>query len=408
MILYINKEGNFSNYDKDLANKVLGEERILTGLVKNFNANMKEAENQENIIIAVTKPQFFAHKDLIFSKIKELSNVTKDIQLVIDGGSAELMDDKYNTAPIEYTYSKNELKEISNIEEDINKLGIKNPVRFNEYFFTRSSEDIKDCWDLNSVVSANNVIDNFVSYIKKHNLSPYETMIAIHKYMLSSFFFDVNVPESGRDLEKNRSIVALIHFDTAKCVGFASFIKTVIDRLNNPNLNCEMMSLVRREKNDQKKYHAICSINIDDPEYEIKGKYFEDPTLDISNRMLYKDNGLAHFLYPVSDLDFDIDKRIIRGAKTSSRVDIGEIENKNDKGRFIPIGLAYWSTFDQGKPIPLSTIKKGLYNYYLKTGEDPEFIDNLIEYDIENSRKNIKQKLSEGTQNPFWEADIEG
>ena len=68
-------------------------------------------------------------------------------------------------------------------------------VRMKSYIMMNEYADVKDVnmlnksWTLKDVVKANRDIDSIASDIKKQKLSPFETMIYIHKYITSNFAY---------------------------------------------------------------------------------------------------------------------------------------------------------------------------------------------------------------------------
>ena len=105
-------------------------------------------------------------------------------------------------------------------------------MKFNEYFFTEKYSDLKTCWNLEQVIDANNELESIVNRIKKLNLSPYEIMVYIHKYLTDSFMFGYNTSKKidcsmKRKCEKNRSIIGAIKYRQTLCAGFASLTKAI-------------------------------------------------------------------------------------------------------------------------------------------------------------------------------------
>lgn len=407
MVLYLNKLGRFADYNHDLTmayinNESNGEERLETAIKQVIPP---QTNNEEGIVVAVTKQQFFDNKEIIKNKLKELAKKEKNIQFVIDGGSAEIIREGYDTAPIEYSYADKELIELVDFEKELKSFGIKNPIRFNEYYFTRSQNDVKDCWNLKEVVKANAAIDGLIETIKENRFTPYETMIAIHKYLTDGFSYGDNAPEKGRDLEKNRSIVSMIKFGKTTCVGYSSFAKAVIDKLGDPNLTCQTKAIIRMD-HGLSECHMICMIDIKDDEYGLDGKYFEDPTLDSKKLQNEPSKGVGHCLHPISDLDFDIIGRKIRFERTSSRTDFGEVDWRNAYGIMSP-GCRFWVDFEQGAPISLDTTRKALRSFYTKLGVEEDALDSVVESEIAISALNIQDQTRFNSINPYWGYDFE-
>ena len=67
-----------------------------------------------------------------------------------------------------------------------------------KYNNVQDSESFKRSWTLKDVVVANRSIDKIAQSIKEKKLSPFETMIFIHKYITANFAYKDGATEECR------------------------------------------------------------------------------------------------------------------------------------------------------------------------------------------------------------------
>jgi hypothetical protein len=258
-----------------------------------FLDNLVKAKNS-SYIFTINKDELNPTNVLYFKKFaKKLWEEGKDVKFVI----CQDMLTQSNTDRINYTYTKDELSMLWELDNYITDHGGKG-VLFREFLEIEKEEDLEEAWTLKEVMAVNNNIDRIVNVIKNNNYTPFETMIFLHKYFTTHFFYNKG------ELEESR-ILPGIYFNTKiVCSGYASLMKAVIDRLDNPNLKADIMGC---KLFDVKPPHKIQSshcqnlIYIKDDKYDIDGYYVEDLTYDC--KKLFngnkQDGGFAHCLLPL-------------------------------------------------------------------------------------------------------------
>ena len=259
-------------------------------------------------------------------------------------------------------------------------------IKFNEFYLTRNYTDLETCWDLDQVVKANAEIDKVVDKIKRLKLSPYETMVYIHKYLTQNYdygHFYVSGNLEDRNSENNRSIVAAIKNKQTVCAGFASMTKAIIDRLNLSQLKCKYQGVVSWDYNaalepEGRGGHVLSLITIQDPKYNIDGMYFDDATWDNKTRKTPHGRGYAYFMYPVEDM-FNLIDYNLTVAKGSRAQPI------NCKCKLYNMPLEY----EKCKPIPYETFEKAVKRVY---SLEKDFLNND---DVEQAvNRDVEQSLS--------------
>ena len=120
-------------------------------------------------------------------------------------------------------------------------------------------------YSFNELFVANAKIDDVVNFIKTHkNLSPYEKFFLAYKYVYGTNRYQ----EEGEDdpNEISRSLLSILNGDKIVCAGKANLLKAILDKLEIPAVYRGCSG------------HAICTLALNDPKYNIFGIYDCDPT----------------------------------------------------------------------------------------------------------------------------------
>lgn len=158
-------------------------------------------------------------------------------------------------------------------------------------------------WTFEQVVKANEEIDKLVKSIKDANLSPYEAMTFIHKYITDNYYYN----DTG-NIESSRTITGAILYKEIVCVGYASMVKAIVDKLDMPNLKCEYLScrLIKKDLSGLGA-HMQNLVAIKDDKYGIDGVYVEDACFDSAKTIDDSGSkialGFGNFLFSVNDVE---------------------------------------------------------------------------------------------------------
>ncbi len=275
-------------------------------ILHKLKAIATEQKNKNHDIITVSFKDFFLFEDKIKKQVSESLKQGHKVNIIIEGDATSKM--ITGEEGIEYNYSAEKYLRMFDINLELKKLGMKDSIRFNEFFKTNDYTDLKTCWTLEEVLDATAEIDKIVFHIKDKNLSPYETMLYIHKYITSHYGYGFNATNKtkNRSSEKVRSIIGAIQNDKTVCAGFASLTKAIVEKLNMPGLKCNYQVVEYHGKNKRGKNvssaHALNLVDIDDPKYGIKGKYANDTTWDCKTKKCPEGRGYAFFMYPIADM----------------------------------------------------------------------------------------------------------
>lgn len=339
MILHLNNGQYFIDFNEL---KISTSEKFFNEHKKLFSKIGKKVKIEEavekKLILAVSKEDFFKRKNKIKEIAFDVLKAGKELVFVIEGNAAEKLIDEED--PIEYVYSKDEIKEIVDFNNELVNAGMKRQVCFSEYFRVLSESDLKKAWSLDDVISTNNRLDEIVEVIKKKKLSPYESMIFIHKYISSNITY--GYIESGKKNSCSKlesSIISAIKYKKTICIGHASLVKAIIDKLKNPNLKCKFMSVEVSRGKEESSSHALCFVEIHDKKYRINGTYAEDVCNDAGNEAWPHGIGFANCMYPIVDFD-NRQNGPIYYSEGSRVLNIDGIAYSQDyKGAGSPIGV---------------------------------------------------------------------
>ena len=213
------------------------------------------------------------------------------------------MREKKNESQADYLYSTETINNLVQINNRLQAKGMKKQICFNEYSKVEYEDQFDNSWELNDVIKANRSIDNIVAKIKESKLSPFEAMVYIHKYITSNFQYTESTGHGS--WEKSRVLPSIFVEGKIVCSGYASFVKAIIDKLNDPNLKCGFVGCELYNKNltySLMGAHCHNLINIKDEKYGINGVYVEDACWDSKREGFDQGRGFAHCLYPVGDL----------------------------------------------------------------------------------------------------------
>lgn len=98
-------------------------------------------------------------------------------------------------------------------------------------------------------------------------------------------------------------IVGAFNKEEINCAGFASIIKALVDKFDDPNLKCEIMPCEIRSKTIKKgSGHCQNLIYIKDSEYNIEGYYIEDSSNDSKPDSEAEALGYKYCLVPAGDM----------------------------------------------------------------------------------------------------------
>lgn len=188
-----------------------------------------------------------------------------------------------NSTLVPYCYTPEETAKLMKLYSVLYNYNIKNTILFSEGYDHTPFTNDAPYWTFETVISVNQKIDKIVQKIKDMDLTPFQTLLYIHKICNDIPYS--NNKKTYEDRELNATVLGLAGgYPALCCAGYASLVKTIIDRLNNPNLQAEMKSFAiydtqkPTQSHDFLSGHVVNFVHIRDSEYGIDGTFYEDAT----------------------------------------------------------------------------------------------------------------------------------
>lgn len=429
--LYKKGINNISN--EELYEIVSRESRL--GIVNKKITNYLECyknlyDSYKNLIIGLDRKQIT--KDHT-SNIKKLVDNCPDgidkVKVCVDAPTNYL-----NNEGVNYTYTPQETKILNDLDRYL-KIKKQDGVLLKEFGRVKKNKDLEESWSLDKATIASKKVDRVVERIKKMDLSPFETMLYIHKYAAEITY---NKSKEGT-IEKGRVLPSIANEPYMVCGGYSTLIKAIVDKLNMPGLKCDFLScsMVKdldnfefydsEGKRDFNKviYHSHLLTKIEDDKYNIDGFYIEDACWDATEEADSRSLGFAHCLYPLKDLghlkrytkyiQVDFDDRynsLLASEKEVDRIMEGHFDKKDQIENNIAAQLNNVMVSDvvkkygsKSKPISIDSYKKGLETVMSKLypESDDSVIQNIVEYKLKHSRERAKETFKETAVSSFSE-----
>ncbi len=357
-----------SNYEKELK-EVSKSDTFFSSHRKQYIQNqiniLKAMENKTSM--AIDKKCFFKNLEKIKQACLEILASGKDIDLTIDNDSSL----KNIQSDFEfYAYTNQEIEAIISLNNILKENGMtQNIYLFDDCIKTERNK----AWDLETVLMTNNEIDIVCNYIKEKEFSPFEAMLFIHRYITSTFRYNYD-SEIG-NLHSNSNIIGAYKYGKIVCSGFSSLTKAIIDKLQYPELKCEIVSCALLQ-NDKFEKHAHCLIHIQDKKYDISGSYMNDACWDCEKENINDETrnkeilgeGFAHCMFSVENL---------------MKLKYYDAENFEYKP------WRYFHSFDKSKNRSLVTKYKD--DELLEQSKNPNYIPDIVKKYKDSSRPISKE-----------------
>lgn len=155
-----------------------------------------------------------------------------------------------------------------------------NHRRIDEKFNFDKTEQVK--WDIETIIKANNAIDEVCNFIRERNFSPLEALAFIHEYVGSIAEYNASKVSNHTWKEKDQFFAgAFMQLPEVICAGYSSLEKEIIDNLNMPGLKCELIGFEYDDEDEMEhESHLRCHIEVDDLKYNVKQSNIDDTTWD--------------------------------------------------------------------------------------------------------------------------------
>ena len=363
----------------------------LSEKIEDCKKRIRDYENTRDnfAYLKVSKETFFNDTQKVEELCKEIIGAGKQLKVVV----YDNMVYRNNNSTANYVYTKDEFNTLVEFNIRLRELGMQENIRINEFNEVSTPYDYNRSWDLKTVLEANNSIDKIVEFIKSKQLTPYEAMLYIHRYITSNYAY-----KHGDHMHEN-VIMGAFTDKSIICSGYASLTKAIIDKLGYPELKCDLVGCKIYKDGLIPKVsgaHCQCLVHIKDEAYGINGTYLNDTCWDSKMSKYPKGRGFANCMLPLSD-SMHFKNTIYVQLNETSRYDtliinIKEFKNalKNNSKlsdiayrtslKFKKPVPEYISKYES-KPIEFDTFKKGLQTMVRKIAgpEKVEQADELVD-----------------------------
>lgn len=387
-------------------------------------------DSYSNLVIALDRKKITKENSSYIKKmVDNCPDNIQNVKVCVDAPTKFL-----NNEGVNYTYTPQETKILNDLDRYL-KIKNQDGVLLKEFGRVEKDRDLDGSWSLQQSSSATEVIDEVVKKIKEMELSPFETMLCIHKFATQ---FIYKKSKEGSE-EKGRVLPSILNQPYIVCSGYSTFVKAIVDKLDMPSLKCDFLScaLVKDLDNfkfyddegkrdfDKFSYHSHILTKIKDDKYNIDGFYIEDACWDSSDKEDEPSYGVGHCLYPLEDLgrmkkftkyiQVDFDDRynsLLVWEKNTSSIMRGifnkkdEIENNiYQQVNNVTVSDVVKKYGSKSVPIGLDTYQKGLEvvmsKAYPKRGENE--IKSMVDDELEISRDRIKKTFKDTATSYFSE-----
>ena len=257
-----------------------GDIAIDDDFIMEYEDKMRQAKDLQFVIRATKSDMlqngFTERVKAIIKKLNEESIPLKNISIVVDNN-------------FHYTYTNSEWK----IAEDINR-------EFANENITFGFDDVFNTFSIEQVNVANKKIESTANKIKEKNLSPYEKLMAAYLKVASKKYL---VENENEDPSMSRSVYGILNSDKIVCIGYASWLKAIIEATGDENIKVYPNFVKCSDDNETlDDMHGNTVVYVKDEKYGIDGYYYCDPTWDCTK----KDDDarrLCYFMLPLEDIN---------------------------------------------------------------------------------------------------------
>ncbi len=245
--------------------------------------NLKKEDETLKLVIRAKKEDIVAigfTKQIqnFFPALSEVNVDAKDVLFVVENNAQS------------YVYESREWNVVRTLANFVEKRGA-----------TFGIEDINKTFSLQEVESANAKIGATADAIKSKDFSPYEKLMAAYLKVTSREYVQA---EDDEEASISRSLYNVLNSNKIVCVGYAYWLKAIMDTIGDNNVKIYPNSVAcSRDNVTIDGYHANLIIYIKDEKYGIDGYYYVDPTWDCTQKEGKYSGAFNFFLVPLSDID---------------------------------------------------------------------------------------------------------
>ena len=330
--------------------EIINKDNLIELLKINLELAKSDYDTRSEIDFKTVLNELLNSGDEIFSKLSIIFDYpTKENAMYIDNNPVLKNKKIILTNNLNMNY-----KEVDMVEKYFGKYN-------NLYVSVKNDKVVVPFSDYKKAV---NIIEEYTNIIKKHNLSPLESIMYAYDLVRNRIYKKEKEGEPGYI---SRDTTFSLLGDKIVCLGFANIFDKILF-----NLGIKSKVFLLSNKNKKKKGHARNVVYIDDKKYDVNGIYYFDTTWD------RKRNDSNTFLYYYRY--FCMNKMQIK--KYSKKYnDITFAGYKREIGKDMNNDL-----FENGF---ISKSSLNTVNEVSRFVDDTELLDPLLAYDTSSNNINI-------------------
>lgn len=133
---------------------------------------------------------------------------------------------------------------------------------------------------INNLIFREEIMENIINEVNNYNLSPLEKYMYL--YNIVKMYKEYKETKYNIHPELSRYSEYTLFNDYMVCVGYATLLEELVERLNDKNVLCSTYGC-RILDDGENNGHCRCLVRIKDEKYGIDGIYISDPTWDSVN-----------------------------------------------------------------------------------------------------------------------------
>ncbi len=161
-------------------------------------------------------------------------------------------------------------------------------------------------WALNNFLKAEAKLDKIVGFIQNKNFSKFESFVLAYHFASNR---EYKFAPKGEKFQVCRSFVDVLNRGYCVCVGYASVLKRLCDKLG---IESAVQGCLAKNKFGEIINHANNLVYLKDDKYQIDGIYYCDPRMDCLNFADKNDNNFSWKFNSLAIPITDVGKIIIK------------------------------------------------------------------------------------------------
>lgn len=256
-------------------------------------------------------------------------------------------------------------------------------------------------WSAVNYLKAEIKLDKVASVIKNNNLSQFESFICAYHFASNRKY---SFAPKGSPFQMCRSYVDVLNYDYCVCVGYATVLKRLCDKMN---IECAVQGCLAKDKSGKIVNHANNLVYIKDDKYHIDGLFYSDSRMDCSGFAESKSDSFSWNLNSLALPITDVGKIVIKVWNDDTIIEMNDFQSLYYSRKLSQGDKEYLSKF-----FSKATIENIMEKKYCKPIEDKTIFEALQNIGLDEKQvSKIKETffsrkalfISDRNSNSSWE-----